>query len=288
MFKRILLFVGINIAVILVLQVAMAILSAVSGGQINAGTSVWIPAAIIGFTGAFISLAISRGVALRAVNGRLIDAGATGQDGWVYSTVARLAQQSGIKMPQVAIYDAPEINAFATGPTRNRSLVAVSTGLLSAMEQGEAEAVIAHEIAHASNGDMVTMTLLQGVLNTFIIGVSRIISNAVARDSAIANFAINMLLQIGLGFGATIIQMWFSRHREFRADAGSARLVGKQKMIAALKRLLGQASHVQNESQYPESVAAMRISGKFGNLFASHPPLEERIRRLEAISSIGR
>ena len=209
----------------------------------------------------------------------------TNTEQWLVDTVRRQAQQSGLPMPDVAIYHSDDVNAFATGATKNNALVAVSTGLLNNMTRDEAEAVLAHEVSHIANGDMVTMSLLQGVLNTFVIFLSRLIANVVASSrndngeetqSSGIYFLVSMVLEILFGVLASIIAMWFSRYREFRADAGSAHLVGKQKMIAALQRL--QPLHEPQEMS--GALSAFMINGKRSELFMSHPPLEKRIEAL--------
>jgi heat shock protein HtpX len=208
---------------------------------------------------------------------------------WLVETVRRQAGQAGIKMPEVGIFDAPEINAFATGPSRNNALVALSTGLLRNMDRDEAEAVIGHEVSHVANGDMVTMTLLQGVLNTFVIFLSRVVGRIIdgmiggGRDGpGIGYFVIVMFLDVVFGLFASMIAMWFSRHREFRADAGGAELAGRAKMVAALQKL----SRTYGANTLPKQVAAFGISGAIahglGGLLRSHPPLEERIARLQS------
>lgn len=220
----------------------------------------------------------------------VIDSPRNETERWLLTTVQRLARQAEIGMPEVAVYQSPEVNAFATGARRNSALVAVSTGLMESMSRDEAEAVLGHEISHVANGDMITLTLLQGVLNAFVIFLSRIVGHVV--DSAlrgnrgggqggIGYFAVSMIMQVLLGFVATIIVRWFSRYREFRADAGSASLTGRHKMISALQKL-GQMHPAQD---LPQQMAALGISGGvksgFRQLFSTHPPLSERIRRLE-------
>ncbi|MCL4104491.1 UNVERIFIED_CONTAM: hypothetical protein GTU68_047453 [Idotea baltica] len=231
--------------------------------------------------GSFISLAMSKWIAKRSVGAHVIEQPANDMEVWVMRTVERQAQQAGIGMPEVAVYDSPEINAFATGMSRNNALVAVSTGLLHSMSQDEAEAVLGHEISHVANGDMVTLTLVQGVLNTFVFFFARIAATALMRgsDSRGMQFVLVMVFQVVFGALASIIVMWFSRHREFRADAGGASLAGKQKMIAALQRL--QSS--QGESQLDGQLTAFGISGKLSasKLFMTHPPLAERIAALQ-------
>lgn len=288
--KRILLFVATNIAVLLVASIVLKLLgldmAMAARGQSFIGLLVF--GLVLGFTGSFISLAMSKWVAKRSTGAQVIEQPRNEMEAWLLQTVQRQAQSAGIKCPEVAIYDAPEINAFATGPSRNNSLVAVSTGLLRGMSRDEAEAVLAHEVAHVANGDMVTMALLQGVLNTFVIVLSRLIGNFVDRvifrnegeGGGIGFFIVTLVAQVVLGILASMITMAFSRQREFRADEGGAKLAGKQKMIAALERL--QAQH--GENSLPKEVAAFGISGHMASglqrLFMSHPPLPERIEAL--------
>lgn len=288
--KRILLFVATNIAVLLVASIVLKLLgldmAMAARGQSFIGLLVF--GLVLGFTGSFISLAMSKWVAKRSTGAQVIEQPRNEMEAWLLQTVQRQAQTAGIKCPEVAIYDAPEINAFATGPSRNNSLVAVSTGLLRGMSRDEAEAVLAHEVAHVANGDMVTMALLQGVLNTFVIVLSRLIGNFVDRvifrnegeGGGIGFFIVTLVAQVVLGILASMIAMAFSRQREFRADEGGAKLAGKQKMIAALERL--QAQH--GENSLPKEVAAFGISGHMASglqrLFMSHPPLPERIEAL--------
>jgi len=250
-------------------------------------------AGLFGFGGAFVSLLMSKWMALRSVGGEVIEQPRNETERWLVDTIGRQARQAGIAMPQVAIYHAPDINAFATGARRNASLVAVSTGLLQNMSRDEAEAVLAHEVSHIANGDMITMTLIQGVVNTFVIFVSRILAQIAAgfmsgnRDgeessngNPLVYFAVSMVLELVFGILASIITMWFSRHREFHADAGSAKLVGREKMIAALQRL-----KTSYEPQEPSSMMAFCINGKgksFSELFMSHPPLDKRIEALRS------
>ena len=240
---------------------------------------------VMGFAGSIISLLMSKWMAKRSVGAHVIETPANATEQWLMNTVKRQAEQAGIGMPEVAIYDSPEINAFATGWNRNSALVAVSTGLMNNMTADEAEAVLAHEVSHVSNGDMVTLTLVQGVVNTFVIFFSRIIGYFVDRvilkndrGEGIGFFISSMIAQLVLGVFASMIVMWFSRYREFHADAGAARLAGKQKMIAALERL--KMNH--EEAALPKGVAAFGISGggAFSKLFMTHPPLEERIEAL--------
>jgi len=291
--KRILLFVATNIAVLFVLSISASILIRVLGIQEMPGglnlQALVIFAAVIGFGGSFISLAMSKWMAKRATGATVIEQPRNSTEQWLIETVRRLAKQAGIGMPEVAVYEAPDVNAFATGMSRDSALVAVSTGLLNAMDKDEAEAVLGHEITHVSNGDMVTLALIQGVLNTFVIVLSRVVGYFVDRvllkndrDSmGIGFFVSSMVAQILLGILASMIVMWFSRQREFRADAGGAKLAGRDKMIAALNRL--KAMH--EPAQLPDQMAAFGISGSpaggFKRLFMSHPPLDERIAALK-------
>ncbi|MDR9828143.1 protease HtpX [Vibrio sp. FNV 38] len=284
--KRVLLFLATNLAVVLVLSVVLNIVYAVTGMQPGSLSGLLVMAAVFGFGGALISLAMSKSMALRSVGGMAIESPRNETEHWLMETVSRQSQQAGIGMPTVAIYDSPDINAFATGAKRDDSLVAVSTGLLHNMTRDEAEAVLAHEVSHIANGDMVTMTLMQGVVNTFVIFLSRFIANIVAsnRDengqggmSMMVYFGVSMVLELVFGFLASFITMWYSRHREFHADAGAARLVGKEKMIAALERL-----KVSHEPQLEGSMMALGINGKrsMTELLMSHPPLDKRIDAL--------
>jgi heat shock protein HtpX len=285
MFKRIGLFLATNLAVLALVSVVMSVL----GVNPNQFGGLLVIAALFGFGGSFISLLISKWVAKRTTGAHVIDKPRNEAEQWLLATVQRQAKAAGIGMPEVAIYDAPEINAFATGANRNHALVAVSTGLLRAMERNEAEAVLGHEISHVANGDMVTMTLLQGVLNTFVIVLARVVGRVVdgylsgGRNSSgggIGYYAIVFVLDMVFGLFASMIAMWFSRHREFRADAGGAALAGRDKMIAALERL----AQNHGQSTLPKQVSAFGISGGDGGglrrLLMSHPPLEERIAAL--------
>jgi heat shock protein HtpX len=283
MFKRVGLFLLTNLAVLALVSVVMSILG-VNPQQFG---GLLIFAALFGFGGAFFSLFISKWMAKRATGAHVIETPRNEAEQWLLSTVQRQAQAAGIGMPEVAIYDAPEINAFATGANRNKALVAVSTGLLRAMDRDEAEAVLGHEVSHVANGDMVTMALLQGVLNTFVIVLARVVGRVIdgylsgGRDGpGLGYYAIVFVLDMVFGLFASMIAMWFSRHREFRADAGGAALAGKPKMIAALERL----AQTYGESTLPKQVAAFGISGGVGTglkrLLMSHPPLEERIAAL--------
>jgi len=286
-FSRIALFLATNLAVLVLASIVMSIL----GVNPNQMSGLLVMAAIFGFGGSLISLLLSKTMALRATGAQVIEQPRNEAEQWLLATVQRQAQGAGIGMPQVAIYDAPEINAFATGANRNNALVAVSTGLLRAMNRDEAEAVLGHEVSHVANGDMVTMALLQGVLNTFVIVLARVVGGIV--DSFLSGnregegrgfgyYIIVMVLEVVFGLFATMIAMWFSRRREFRADAGGANLAGRNKMIAALERL--NAQHAQ--STLPAQVEAFGIAGGIGQglkrLFLSHPPLEQRIAALRA------
>jgi heat shock protein HtpX len=292
--KRVFLFVLTNVAILLVLSIAVRVLGLdryLTEQGLNVG-GLLVFAAIFGMGGAFISLAMSKWTAKRMVGAHVVTQPTTPTEHWLFDTVSRQAQVAGIGMPEVAIYEAPEVNAFATGMNRDKALVAVSTGLLNAMDHDEAEAVLGHEVSHVANGDMVTLALIQGVLNTFVIFFSRIIGHAVdrlvfrsERGVGPGYFLVHIVAQVVLGILASIIVMWFSRQREFRADRGGAQLAGRGKMIAALRRLQAQ----QGATTLPERMAAFGISGPIGaglkRLFMTHPPLEERIAALEA--SVG-
>ena len=285
MFKRVALFLATNMAVLALVSIVMAVF----GVNANQFGGLLVMAALFGFGGSLVSLLMSKWIAKRATGAHVIDTPRNESEQWLLSTVQRQARAAGIGIPEVAIYDAPEINAFATGANRNKALVAVSTGLLRAMGRDEAEAVLGHEVSHVANGDMVTMALLQGVLNTFVIVLARVVGRVVdgylsgGRDTqggGIGYYAIVFVLDMVFGLFASMIAMWFSRHREFRADAGGATLAGRDKMVAALQRL----SQTYGASTLPKQVAAFGISGGVGHglkrLFLSHPPLEERIEAL--------
>jgi heat shock protein HtpX len=280
--KRVFLFLATNFAILLVLGVALSILMPVLGidSQSNAGLLLFC--AVFGMGGSFISLAMSKWIAKRSVGAVVIEQPANQQEAWLLDTVKLQASQAGIGMPEVAVWDSPEINAFATGMNRNNALVAVSTGLLGSMTKDEAEAVLAHEISHVANGDMVTLALIQGVVNTFVFFFARIAASALSRGSnnRFMYFMTVMFFQFLFGILASIIVMWFSRRREYRADEGGANLAGDQKMIAALQRLQGDSQ----ESHLDGQLVAFGISGKkaMAALFLSHPPLEERIAALQA------
>lgn len=285
MAKRVILFLLTNLAITFVLGIVLNIIFKVTGIQGGSTAGILVMSMLFGFAGSLISLFMSKPMALRSVGAEVITQPRSGAEQWLFDTVKRQSQQANIPMPDIAIYHSADVNAFATGATKSNSLVAVSTGLLDNMTHDEAEAVVAHEIAHIANGDMVTMTLLQGVLNTFVIFLSRMISTAVASTkdengnsstNTLVFWVVDLLLQMVFGVLATMIAMWFSRYREFRADAGSAQLVGKEKMIAALQRL--QSVH---EPQAMEgSLAAFMINAPAKELFMSHPPLEKRIEAL--------
>ncbi|GAD30056.1 protease HtpX [Photobacterium leiognathi lrivu.4.1] len=286
--KRIALFLLTNLAVMLVFSIVLNIVYAVTGMQPGSLSGLLVMAALFGFGGSIVSLMMSKSMALRSVGGMVIEQPRNETEHWLMETVSRQAQQAGIGMPTVAIYDSPDINAFATGAKRDDSLVAVSTGLLHSMTRDEAEAVLAHEVSHVANGDMVTMTLMQGVVNTFVIFVSRLVAGVISGvnnsdeegeggGSYMTYFIVSTIMEILFGFLASILTMWYSRHREFYADAGSAKLVGREKMIAALERL-----KVSHEPQLEGSMMAFGINGKksLSELFMTHPPLEKRIEAL--------
>jgi heat shock protein HtpX len=290
--KRILLFLATNLAIVVVLSIVAQILGvdrylAANGGNLG---GLLVFAALFGFGGAFISLAISKWMAKRSMGVRVIDQPQSSTERWLVDTVRRQAKAAGIGMPEVGIFESPEPNAFATGARRDSALVAVSTGLLQRMTQNEAEAVLGHEISHVANGDMVTLTLIQGVVNTFVIFLARIIGNVVDRtvfrseDGRGPAYFISVIVsEIVLGILASMIVMWFSRYREFRADRGGAQLSGRENMISALERL--KAVH----EPLPAQLAAFGISAGdgprgFRRLFMSHPPLNERIAALKQLS----
>jgi heat shock protein HtpX len=292
--KRVFLFLSTNLAIIVVLSITLRLLGVERildeqgvGLDFNA---LLIFSALFGFGGSLISLMISKWTAKRMTGARVIDQPGNSTEQWLLTTVQRQAQMAGIGMPEVAIYDAPDVNAFATGASRNNALVAVSTGLLHAMTQDEAEAVLAHEVSHVANGDMITLALIQGVVNTFVIFASRVIGHVVdrvvfkvERGHGPAFWITAIIAEVVLGILASMIVMWFSRRREFRADSGGAELAGTGKMIAALRRL--QAAY--DQPHLPDQMAAFGISGVKGQgikrLFMSHPPLEERIAALEDV-----
>jgi len=289
--KRIFLFLVTNLAIIAVLSISLRLLGFEGfldeqGVDLNLN-SLLLFAAVFGFGGSFISLAISKWSAKRMTGAQVIESPANPTETWLLKTVERQAKAAGIGMPEVAIYNAPEINAFATGMSRNKALVAVSTGLLQAMTEDEAEAVLAHEVSHVANGDMVTLALIQGVVNTFVMFLSRVVGHLVdrvvfknERGHGPAFWITTIVAELILGILASTIVMWFSRQREFKADAGGANLAGREKMARALERI---KAHYQ-PSQLPDQMAAFGISGGIGEgikkLFMSHPPLDERIQAL--------
>lgn len=287
--KRVALLVLTNLAIVILLSMTARLLGLDTylqnqGGGLNLG-SLLVFCALFGFGGAFISLAISKWMAKMSTGAQVIAQPRNAAEAWLLETVRRQSEAAGIRMPEVAMYPSPELNAFATGPSRNNALVAVSTGLLDNMRREEVEAVLAHEISHVANGDMVTLTLIQGVVNTFVMFLARIIGNLIDKTvfkneegHGPAFFITTIVAELVLGVLASIIVMWFSRQREFRADAGAAKLVGPRSMIAALERL-----KLNSEGGgLPDGVQALGISGRpaFTRLFMSHPPLEARIAAL--------
>ena len=288
--KRILLFLATNFAILIVASVTLRLLGVEPWLNENGidFTSLLIFGAVIGFGGAFVSLALSRWMAKRAMGVQLIDQPRNEHEAWLLETVRRLAQQAGIGMPEVGWFQSPSPNAFATGARRDKSLVAVSTGLMERMSRAEVEAVLGHEVSHVANGDMVTLTLIQGVVNTFVFVASRLIGSVVDRvvfrnenGHGPAFWIMTIVAELVLAFLATMLVMWFSRQREFRADHGGASLAGRQNMISALQAL-GRA-HTES---LPDKMAAFGISGRrgegFRRLFSSHPPIEERVAALQA------
>lgn len=282
--KRIALFLLTNLAVMLVLSITLSILFKIFGINSSSMGGLLLLAVVFGFGGSFISLAMSKSAAKRATGAVVIERPNNSTEHWLFTTVERQAKQAGIKMPEVAIYDSPEMNAFATGMNRNAALVAVSTGLLRNMREDEVEAVLAHEISHVANGDMVTLTLVQGVVNTFVIFLARLIAGALnskgegeEQSQGFGYMMTVMALELAFGWLATPIVMWFSRQREYKADEGAAKLVGKDKMIAALERLKN-----NHESQLDGTLMAFGIANKpaKSELFLSHPPLDKRIDAL--------
>ncbi len=289
--KRILLFLATNIAIVLVLSVTMRLLGVepyLNANGLNL-TSLLIFAAVMGFGGSFISLAISKWMAKKTMGVQIIESPRNSVENWLLTTVERYSREAGIKMPEVGIFDSPEVNAFATGMSKNNSLVAVSSGLLQQMTRDEAEAVIGHEIAHIANGDMVTLALIQGVVNTFVMFLSRVIGYLVDKiifktenGTGPAFFITMIIAELVLGVLASTIVMWFSRQREFRADLGGARLASRPAMIAALERL-----NSLHPAPLPDRMAAFGISGGVASglkrLFLTHPPLNERINALRQV-----
>jgi heat shock protein HtpX len=291
--KRIALFLITNLAILVVLSIVLSLLGidsllAENGVDLDL-QALLIFSAVIGMTGSFISLAMSKWSAKRMTGAQVITQPQNKTQRWLLTTVERQASQAGIKMPEVAIYQSPDVNAFATGMSRNNALVAVSSGLIESMKMDEAEAVLAHEVSHVANGDMVTLALIQGVVNTFVIFASRVVGHIVDRvilkndrGHGIGFFVSSMIAQVVFGILASAIVMYFSRVREFKADAGAAELAGSEKMVAALQRL----QMIHQPSRLPEQMAAFGINGGLGDgikkLFMSHPPLEERIAALRA------
>jgi len=294
MFKRVILFVITNLAIVLVLGLVLNLLGVDSmldqqgiGLDLN---NLIIFAAVFGFGGSFISLAISKWTAKRLTGAHVITSPATEVEAWLVQTVKQQAANAGIGMPEVAIYESPDVNAFATGMRRNNAMVAVSTGLLRSLTRSEAEAVLGHEVSHVANGDMVTLALIQGVVNTFVIVASRVVGHLVdrvvfktERGHGPAFYITSILAQLVFGILASMIVFWFSRRREYRADAGGASLAGREKMISALEKLRLSVA----QPHLPDQLAAFGISGPVSRgvkrLFMTHPPLEERIAALKRI-----
>ena len=296
MIKRFTLFAVTNILVIAMISIILNIFGI--GGYVEAGginhTSLMLYCLLWGMVGSIISLAISRMTAKWMMGVKLIDPNATGEHDWLLRRTHEISKSAGLnKMPEVGVYNSPDVNAFATGPTKNRALVAVSTGLLGAMNKDEVEGVLAHEVAHIANGDMVTMTLIQGVINAFVMFFARIVAFTISqkvdrRMSGIVHFVTIMALQIAFGILGSMVTSWFSRQREFRADSGSAKYVGRDKMISALKALERIKGKVQIPEQ-KEAMAALQISNNatqsnFRMMLSTHPSLDKRIKALETIS----
>jgi len=290
--KRVFLFIATNLAIIILLSITLRILGVDSildeqGVNLNIN-ALLVFSAVFGMGGSFLSLAISKWSAKRLTGAQVIDQPRNDSEAWLVNTVKRHANGAGIGMPQVAVFDSPDPNAFATGARRNNALVAVSSGLLSSMKKEEVDAVLAHEVSHIANGDMVTLALIQGVVNTFVIFIARVIGHVVdrvvfrnERGYGIGYFIVVIVAQVVLGILASTIVFWFSRRREFRADAGAARLAGRDNMIGALESLKRRSE----PAQLPEQIAAMGISGgeKGGikRFFMTHPPLSKRIAALK-------
>ncbi|WP_131794941.1 protease HtpX [Fluoribacter gormanii] len=294
MFKRIALFLATNLAILLVISLILSLFN-ISPYLTQYGLNykaLLIYAAIVGFTGSFISLFISKWMAIHAFNVQLIERPTTEAESWLMNEVSNLAKKRNIGMPDVGIYDSPEPNAFATGWNKNNALVAVSTGLLNAMQKDEVQAVLGHEISHVANGDMVTLTLIQGVVNTFVIFFARIAAFLVMQffrrgsdeeiQGGFVYYGVALIFELLFGILASLIVMWFSRYREFRADRGSAQYVGKDKMIKALQRLQQLMDQTPTDDRAP-AFNTMKISshGSWLALFSSHPPLEKRIEALQ-------
>jgi len=296
--KRIFLFIATNVAVLAVVSIVLQLLG-VESMLAESGTALDLRAllifsAVVGFSGSLISLAISKWAAKRMTGAHVIATPRNAIESWLLNTVQRQAEAAGIRCPEVAIYDSPDVNAFATGASRNKALVAVSTGLLGSLNQREVEAVLGHEVTHVANGDMVTLALIQGVVNTFVVFLSRVVGFVVdrvlfrtERGYGPGFFITSLVAQIVLGILASMIVMWFSRRREFRADAGGAKLAGARNMIDALHGL----KRVHVPRALPKSMQAFGINGArvagLRKLFMSHPPIDERIAALES-SAAGR
>jgi len=285
--QRILLFLATNAAIMVVLTVVMSILTNVFGIYLAGNGQLLVMSAVIGFSGALISLFMSKSMAKRSMGVQVIEQPANETEQWLVSTVKEQARKAGIGMPEVGMFNSPDPNAFATGWNKNAALVAVSAGLMQSMNRDEVEAVLAHEISHVANGDMVTMTLIQGVVNTFVFFLASLIGRFVDRvilknegGHGIGYFVTQMLAQVVLSFLASAIVMWFSRWREFRADAGAANLANREKMIAALQRL--KSAH--EPAEMPAEMAAFGIRGGVKKFFMSHPPLDDRIAALRNLS----
>jgi heat shock protein HtpX len=286
---RILLFLGTNVAILVLISFTFSLLGIEgllqeNGVDLNL-QALLVMSAVIGFSGSLISLFISKWSAKRAMGVQVIEQPANRTEHWLLETVRRQAERAGIGMPEVGIFDSPDPNAFATGWNRNAALVAVSTGLLQQMSEGEVEAVLGHEVSHVANGDMVTLALIQGVINTFVVFLARVIGHFFdrvvlknERGYGIGYYVVTIVAELVLALLASLIVMWFSRRREFRADIGGAELAGRGKMIAALQRL--QAVHQPHD--LPDQFAAFGISGSVRQLLSSHPPLEQRIAALQA------
>jgi heat shock protein HtpX len=291
---RIVLFVATNLAIMLVLSIVASLLGIDRWAYSHTGMNLQgllVFCALFGMGGSFLSLALSKTMAKMSVGAQVIEQPRSADEQWLFATVRKHAEGAGIGMPEIAVYDSPDMNAFATGMSKDHALVAVSTGLLRSMNRDEVSAVLGHEVSHVANGDMVTLALVQGVLNTFVMFLARVIGGVIdgamsgnrdgeSRGGGIGYFVIVMLLQTVLGVLATIIVMWFSRWREFRADAGGARLASRGAMISALQTLSGN----HGEADLPKQFQAFGISGPggLGRLFMSHPPIEERIAALRA------
>ncbi len=287
--KRIFLFLLTNLAVMFVLSIVLSLLGVGSyvgsDGQLQLG-ALMVFCLVWGMGGAFISLQMSRWLAKRAMGVQLLD-GRSGNEAldWLHTTISQQAQQANLPVPEIGVYESDEVNAFATGPSKKRSLVAVSTGLLRSMERREVAAVTGHEVGHIANGDMVTMTLIQGVINAFVMFFARIIAFVVSsfvheKVSWLVSFVVRIILEILLGILGSLVTAWFSRKREFRADAAGASLAGRENMVAALRRLAANAERIDTSHA---ALATMKISGKKGwmQAFSTHPPIEERIAALQ-------